>query len=148
MKYEPYVSYDTALLLAKSNFKDWFSKSELESLNPEKIYRIDERYRAKYIDGGRLYYVDSEDNMIFAPTIAMVKRWLREVHSIDVCTSVVHGATITMQGDYYFYRIWHERRPMFPVPECFHTPEEAEEAGIKKVFNEFKFLTDDTGQTN
>ena len=112
---EDYVSFETSKLLKEKGFE--------------------QECHTAYFNGARVDYTMFGfcigDDFVYAPTLQTAMKWLREVYNIDIVICVVDHSTITMEQNYYFYRIFVNRRQKYDDNPLFHTYEEACEAAIK-----------------
>lgn len=100
---EDYVSFETAKLLKEKGF-DWECKTRKFYPEPE--------YDAESPDG------------VYAPTIQMAMKWLREVHNIDISVTPDRKAG-------YSVLIFKDKRLPFDTLDSYSIYEQACEAAIK-----------------
>lgn len=122
VNHEAYVSLEVAKLLKEAGF-DW-----------ECDYH--------YADNNTLCHGFCNNDPMFkiiisAPTLDVTQRWLREVKGIEVYAHVFYDTYDTSEGwDVYVYEVNHiikQIEDWINSYDVYHSYEEAQEAGIKKV---------------
>ena len=120
---ENYVSFETAKLLKEKGFNGpcraiYSQKGVVRHYLKEEVYE-------HHLKGHKK----------LCPTLQMVMKWLREVHKIDIIVCLIDHNTVTMEQDYYFFKVYKDRRPLSKnfYPELYHTYEQTIEAAIKYV---------------
>lgn len=121
---EDYVSFKTAKLLKEKGF--------------------DEEVTSFYFLNGTLSHgntyayckmaVSSNSDLILAPTLQMALKWINEKHGIFIQICIIPHYTITMEQEYYFIKLYINRRwkSFQELDEMrFATPEQACESAIK-----------------
>lgn len=114
---EDYVSFETAKLLKEKGFNQFCEMSYDTILKTHKLERS---------NNDRL-------NQIYAPTLQIAMKWLREVHNYDVCICL-DSYVEPFRNDYYI--VIRRRKDKYEnISPCeqiyFKTYEEACEAAIK-----------------
>lgn len=116
---EDYVSFETAKLLNEKGF-DW--NCETKRFYPEPDY-------------------DQESpNGVYAPTLQIAMKWLREVHNIHI---VIKSAIRTYGNTEYYYELYGTKNKSLCVVcdiykgESWDSSEEATEAAIKYCLENF-----------
>lgn len=81
--------------------------------------------------------IKKDTTLISAPTLDVTQRWLREVKGIEVYAHVFYDTYDTSEGwDVYVYEVNHiakQTEDWINSYDVYHSYEEAQEAGIKKV---------------
>ena len=123
---EYYVSSEIAKLLEKAGF-DWkcrkcYNKGVLFDMEPDEI-RTQTPQHSSYD--------------VLAPTLEVAQRWLREVKGVEVYAHVFYDSREMIdESDVYVYEVNHITKHIedyISSYDIYHTYEESQEAGIKKV---------------
>lgn len=116
---EDYVSFEVAKLLKERGFNEPFYF----------FYRSDDRIIHHVVRAKPLIYNNTiDDEVISAPTLQMVMKWLREVHDIYITTS----RGLTRDGYVYHHEIYNGGIVKYAQYGCVYpTYEEACEVAIK-----------------
>lgn len=104
---EDYVSFETAKLLKEKGYDE---------------------------DGDLIFSTlatEAGKNDFIAPTIQMAMKWLLETHNIFITILQAEHTTVTMEQEYFFYRIQKNRKGVGVFTDTFMKPEQACEAAIK-----------------
>lgn len=126
INHEYYVSSEVAKLLEKAGF-DWkcrkcYNKGVLFDMEPDEI-RTQTPQHSSYD--------------VLAPTLDVAQRWLREVKGIEVYAHVFYDSREMLDElDVYVYEVNHITKHIedyISSYDIYHTYEEAQESGIKKV---------------
>ena len=129
---EDYVSFEVAKLLKEKGFDEICRAFWKVWDNHTTICDCSSSHLFEYCHNSMLeQYNDDEELNIACPTLQMAMRWLRENHNIDIMICVVDHSTITMEQDYYFYKIMLNRRHKHNESPFYHTYEETAESAIK-----------------
>lgn len=111
---EDYVSFETAKLLMEKGFEGecdyWYSKYGAMCCNPSVISRECD-----------------------CPSLAMVMKWLYKNYGIYITILQVESTTVTMEQEYFFYRIQKNRKSVGVFTDKFKEPEQAANSAIKYV---------------
>ena len=124
--HESYVSLEIAKLLKKLGFK-WGCRAAWDLTFPDEPYL---NYDAVY----QTDFNNDVDDILYAPTLEVAQRWLREVKDIDV---YIFPTTNNKRGCVYEWGIKTFGRALWvegqPYTNQYETYEEAQEEGIKKA---------------
>jgi len=129
--HETYVSLEVAKLLKQAGF-DWDVQSYYSKLSRT-------QGRLLWLSCGCRYgeNINTNQNRYSAPTLDVAQRWLREVKGIEVYAHVFYDSRDMLnECDVYVYEVNHITKHIedyISSYEIYHTYEEAQDAGIKKV---------------
>ena len=128
INHECYVSLEVAKLLREAGF-DW------ECM--EYYYNFTTTGWSLSFDDNFVNWNSWSERYISAPTLDVAQRWLREVKGVEVYAHVFYDTYDTSEGwDVYVYEVNHITKHIedyISSYDIYHTYEEAQEAGIKKV---------------
>lgn len=116
---EDYISFETAKLLKEKGFFE--ATSGLYDCGNERMsFMVDINWNDK-----------NDCPFISAPTLQMAMKWLLETHNIFITILQAEHTTVTMEQEYFFYRIQKNRKSVGVFTDTFMKPEQACEAAIK-----------------
>lgn len=120
INHEYYVSLEVAKLLKYAGFK-WGCRAAWDLTFPNEPYL---NYAAVYPTD----FNNDVDDILYAPTLDVAQRWLREVHHL-------HITIFSSSQESWMFRITkpHQKLENGVYREDFYTYEEAQEAGEKKA---------------
>lgn len=116
---ESYVSFETAKLLKEKGFNEPCIATYNLVTKKFEVEEVYQDWTTRWVE-----YVS-------APTLQMAMKWLRKVHNIFISILQIENTTVTMEQEYFFYRIQKNRRTINIIPDTFKEPEQAAEAAIK-----------------
>lgn len=130
INHECYVSLEVAKLLEKVGF-DWGCRAAWDLTFPNE----------PYLNHVAVYPADFNndvDDILYAPTLDVAQRWLREVRHRSVEVKSFVNGTVENRGKWWIWYKYDFNPPIDWVllmsSDCrYSTYEEAQEAGIKKA---------------
>ena len=126
--HEYYVSLEVAKLLKEAGF-DWECK--------EYYYNFATTGWSLSFDDNFVNWNSWSERYISDPTLEVTQRWLREIKGIEVYAHVFYDSREMLNElDVYVYEVNHITKHVedyISSYDIYHTYEEAQEAGIKKV---------------
>lgn len=129
INHECYVSLEVAKLLKELGF-NWEVKTYYRYLSPYDEYNFE-------FDSISTNYNHLNNADFSAPSLAVAQRWLREVKGIETYAHVFYDSYDMLdEWDVYVYEVNHitkHTEDYILSYDIYHTHEEAQEAGIKKV---------------
>ena len=128
INHECYVSLEVAKLLKEAGF-DWECR--------EYYYNFTTTGWSLSFDDNFVNWNSWSERYISAPTAEVAQRWLREVKGIEVYAHVFYDSREMLDElDVYVYEVNHITKHIedyISSYDIYHTYEEAQETGIKKV---------------
>ena len=128
INHECYVSLEVAKLLKELGF-DWECR--------EYYYNFTTTGWSLSFDDNFVNWNSWSEQYISAPTTEVAQRWLREIKGIEVYAHVFYDSREMLNElDVYVYEVNHITKHIedyISSYDIYHTYEEAQEAGIKKV---------------
>lgn len=135
VNHECYVSLEVVKLLKKTGF-DWECRCYYETSG-----KLRGKNSGSFSNHNSPLIWQNNGNtdtqLYSAPTLDVAQRWLREVKGVEVYAHVFYDTYDTSEGwDVYVYEVNHiikQIEDWINSYDVYHSYEEAQEAGIKKV---------------
>lgn len=122
---EDYVSFEIAKLLKKKGFNEKCRGFYVLHASGEARFCISTSYEEGW-------NFNKEEKFVFAaPTIQMVMKWLYKNYGIYITILQVEASTVTMEQEYFFYRIQKNRKNVGVFTDKFKEPEQSANSAIK-----------------
>ena len=128
INHERYVSLEVSKLLKEAGF-DWGCR--------EYYYNFTTTGWSLSFDDNFVNWNSWSEQYISAPTLDVAQRWLREIKGVEVYAHVFYDSREMLdESDVYVYEVNHITKHIedyISSYDIYHTYEESQEAGIKKV---------------